>query len=101
MTKTKFRNSRLKKNSRRTPGGRIAVKYTTKGRSFQKCSICGTEMGLAECGKRQARAYGGNLCHCCSSTVMKYAARAKSKAINAEEIPIRYRELVNTVAKKI
>jgi ribosomal protein L34E len=101
MTSPKFRNSRLKKNARRTPGGRIAVKYTTKGKPVHKCSICGRILRNVDSGKRQSRAYGGSLCHTCLSDVMKYAARVKCKAIKAEEVPIRYRELINTVAKKI
>jgi ribosomal protein L34E len=105
MVRPMLRNRRLKKKLSRTPGGRVSMTYSRKGKIVHRCSLCGMPMTSVKSigpksGKTQSRIYGGNLCHACLSTVLKYAARVRSKALKTEDVPIRYRELVRTAAGK-
>ena len=106
MVKPMLRNKRLKKKFSRTPGGKVSMTYSRKGKIVHRCSMCGTPMSSVKSigpksGKTQSRIYGGNLCHACLSMVLKYAARIKSNALKIEGVPIRYRELVKTAAGKL
>jgi large subunit ribosomal protein L34e len=106
MTKPMLRNKRFRKSQKRTPGKRKSRIYSAKRTGAHRCALCGTPMTSVtstgpKSSKTQSRIYGGNLCHACLSAVLKYAARVKSGAFKASDVPIRYRELATKAQVKI
>ncbi|MCX6773675.1 MAG: hypothetical protein NTY68_01600 [Candidatus Micrarchaeota archaeon] len=106
MSRARVRTKRIITKAKRTPGNRISERYLKKGKERNRCNACGIVMSSVtskgpKSGKTQTRIYGGNLCHSCLETVLKYSARVKSKAIKIEEVPIKYKMLIIKAVEKL
>jgi ribosomal protein L34E len=106
MSKTSARTKRIIKRVKRTPGNRLSTRYLKKGTEKNRCNACGIVMSSVtskgpKSGKTQTRIYGGNLCHSCLETVLKYSARVKSKAMKIEEVPIKYKVLIVKAVERL
>jgi ribosomal protein L34E len=106
MSKTSARTRRIIKMVKRTPGNKLSTRYVKKGRERNRCSACGTVMSSvkskgAKSGKTQTRIYGGNLCHSCLETVLKYSAKVKCKAMKIEEVPIKFKHLIGKAVENL
>jgi ribosomal protein L34E len=106
MTRTRERTGRIIAKTKRTPGNKLSTRYLKKGKERNRCNACGIVMNSvkstgAKSGKTQTRIYGGNLCHSCLETVLKYGAKVKCKAMKIEEVPIKYKHLIIKIVEKL
>ncbi|BDR92292.1 50S ribosomal protein L34 [Vulcanisaeta souniana] len=84
MPRPALRSRRLRRISKKTPGGRRVVHYDKRFASKPRCAICGRPLnGINETriktehvsGSTISRPYGGYICHRCLALALRIAVR--------------------------
>jgi large subunit ribosomal protein L34e len=84
MPRPALRSRSLAKVYKRTPSGKVVIRYRRRKNNSAKCAICKRELNgvktnnlnkLSKSEKRPERPFGGFLCHKCLESLIKSAIR--------------------------
>ncbi len=99
MVEPAKRSRSLRKVSYRTPGGKTKKRYLRRKSVKATCGACGkklagvsTDKKLSKSQKKPGRKFSGNLCHSCTTYVLKLQTRIDNKDLERQAVSIKYRK---------
>ncbi len=103
------RSRSAKHRVRKTPGGKMSIRYKQGRGKKHKCAICPVllqavqpvskkKKRLSKTEKRPERKFGGVLCGNCVSLLMKEKTRLEVGAISREEVPLNHLKYIDKLS---
>lgn len=102
MPKPMHRSRSFRRLDRTSPKGRHLIHYERKSGSMPHCAICAVELNGISSNRfakgrslrSNSRKFGGTLCACCSSNVIKLASRIENGEMRLNDIKTKERNYV-------